>query len=293
MAYTNGASAGPIGSGERFTEAETKRIVEALSRDGYCFLGTSILERDEVAALRDAMERMIDDPEMQEDSPGNHRSNRSLMRMFEYDRSFRDLIVREPFASLAEAVLGDQCHLMGQNALFTEPDPDAVVDGPGGWHLDDLVQFPLPPEIPRHDPEVPLPCNVMQLFTPLTSIDSVACGPTQVVPAEPLRGPPPGDPGPPALRRQRAGVDPGRAGRRLHLQQPGLASRRAQRLGPPPAARRSHLQQAFRRTALLPVHRLPHAGARVGGSGAAPAADARSPPARRLRLSRSHPLTRP
>ena len=182
MAYTNGASAGPIHAGERFTEAETKRIMEALTRDGYCFLGTSILEQDEVAALRDAMERMIADPAMQEDQPGNHRKGRSLMRMFEYDRSFRDLIVREPFASLAEEVLDDQCHVMGQNALFTEPNPRAEADGPGGWHLDDLVQFPLPPEIPRHDPGVPLPCNVMQLFTPLTSIDSVACGPTQVVP---------------------------------------------------------------------------------------------------------------
>ena len=182
MAYTNGASAGPIHAGERFTEAETKRITEALSRDGYCFLGTSILDQDEVAALRDAMERKIADPAMQEDQPGNHRQGRSLMRMFEYDRSFRDLIVREPFASLAEAVLDDQCHVMGQNALFTEPNPGATVDGHGGWHLDDLVQFPLPPEIPRHDPGVPLPCNVMQLFTPLTSIDSVACGPTQVVP---------------------------------------------------------------------------------------------------------------
>ncbi len=182
MAHTNGAAAGPIHAGERFTEAETKRITEALSRDGYCFLGTSILEQDEVAALRDAMERKIDDPAMQEDQPGDHRQGRSLMRMFEYDRSFRDLIVREPFASLAEAVLGDQCHVMGQNALFTEPNPGATVDGPGGWHLDDLVQFPLPPEIPRHDSGVPLPCNVMQLFTPLTGIDSVACGPTQVVP---------------------------------------------------------------------------------------------------------------
>ena len=197
MAYTNGASAGPIHAGERFTEAETKRITEALSRDGHCFLGTSILEQDEVAALRDAMERMVDDPAMQEDQPGNHRKARSLMRMFEYDRSFRDLIVREPFASLAEAVLGDQCHVMGQNALFTEPNPDATADGPGGWHLDDLVQFPLPPEIARHDPGVPLPCNVMQLFTPLTSIDSVACGPTQVVPQSHYAGRRPDGPGPP------------------------------------------------------------------------------------------------
>ena len=44
------------------------------------------------------------------------------MRMFEYSEAFRDLVVREPFASLAEAILGDNCHLMSQNALYTEPD---------------------------------------------------------------------------------------------------------------------------------------------------------------------------
>ena len=265
MAYTNGASAGPIHAGERFTEAETKRIMEALSRDGYCFLGTSILEQDEVAALRDAMERMIADPAMQEDQPGNHRKARSLMRMFEYDRSFRDLIVREPFASLAEEVLDDQCHVMGQNALFTEPNPDATADGPGGWHLDDLVQFPLPPDIPRHDPGVPLPCNVMQLFTPLTSIDTVACGPTQVVPQSHYAGRRPtiqdrphfdGN-GPVSIL-----AEPGDA---YIFNNQGLAPRRAQRLGSQPAARRRHLQQALRRAALLPVHRLPHARARMGG----------------------------
>ena len=71
---------------------------------------------------------------------------------------------------------------MGQNALFTNPDLDAESDGPGGWHVDDLVQFPLPAGVPHHDPNIPLPCNVMQLFTPVTLINSVACGPTQLVP---------------------------------------------------------------------------------------------------------------
>lgn len=177
----------PIRDGERFTESETKRIIEHLSRDGYCFLGSSILEPDEVATLRDAMERMIEDPTMQEDQPGDHRQDHasgscSLFRMFEYDCCFRDLIVREPFASLAEEVLGDECHVMGQNGLFTDPNPDAEVDGPGGWHVDDLVQFPLPPGILRHDQSVPLPCNVMQIFAPLTRIDSMVSGPTQLVP---------------------------------------------------------------------------------------------------------------
>ena len=44
--------------------------------------------------------------------------------------------MREPFASLAEAVLGDDCHVMSQNALAYEPGAG------GGWHTDcDAVEF--------------------------------------------------------------------------------------------------------------------------------------------------------
>jgi len=179
--------ASAILKGERFSAPETARICERLSRDGYCSLGP-VLEPEEVAALRAAMERKLADPAMQEGQPGDHRRGFSLMRMFEYDHAFRDLIVREPFASLAEAVLGDDCHCMSQNALFTEPKPEAAADGPGGWHVDDLVQFPLPPEVPRHDPRVPLPTLALQLFTPLTSIEAVEFGPTQVVPGSHYAG---------------------------------------------------------------------------------------------------------
>ena len=43
---------------------------------------------------------------------GDHIRGISMMRMYEYDRAFRDLIVREPFVSLAEAILGADCHMM-------------------------------------------------------------------------------------------------------------------------------------------------------------------------------------
>ena len=179
--------ASPIRSGDQFTEGETSRILEQFRVDGYCHLG-KILEDDEVATLRDAMERKIVDPLMQEDQPGDHRRGTSLMRMYEYDMAFRDLIVREPFASLAETILGDDCHLMSQNALITPPNPEAKADGPGGWHIDDLVHFPLPNNIPYHDPAIPLPCFVMQIFTPLTDIEIVENGPTQVVPGSHYAG---------------------------------------------------------------------------------------------------------
>ena len=54
--------------GERFSAEETARICERLSRDGYYRLGP-VLEPEEVAALRAAMERKLADPAMQEGSP--------------------------------------------------------------------------------------------------------------------------------------------------------------------------------------------------------------------------------
>ncbi len=169
-----------IRQGERFTEAETEEIKRCFQRDGYYEFG-KLMEDEEVETLREDMQRKWDDPRMHEPARDQIRGT-SLMRMFEYSYAFRDLIVREPFASLAEAILGDDCHCMAQNALYTPPNPKAVEDGPGGWHLDDLVHFPLPDDVPRHDPAVPPPCFVMQIFTPLTDVEAVRYGPTQVVP---------------------------------------------------------------------------------------------------------------
>ena len=172
--------------GEPFTDEETRRITEQFQRAGYYDFGP-VLEADEVAALFEDMERKWNDPRMHEPARDQIRGT-SLMRMFEYSTAFRDLIVREPFASLAEAILGEDCHCMSQNALYTPPNVNAVADAPGGWHLDDLAHFPLPDEIPRHDPAIQLPCFVMQIFTPLTDVEALEYGPTQIVPGSHYAG---------------------------------------------------------------------------------------------------------
>jgi ectoine hydroxylase-related dioxygenase (phytanoyl-CoA dioxygenase family) len=172
-----------IRQGEAYSAAETQRIVEAINCEGYCHLG-QVLEADEVAALKDAMERKMNDPKMQEEA-GDHIRGKSLMRMFEYDNAFRDLIVREPFASLAETILGADCHLMSQNALFTDAGAGEDI---GGWHVDDLVHFPLPEGVESHDRRIPMACLVLQIFTPLTDVEVVEYGPTQVVPGSHYAG---------------------------------------------------------------------------------------------------------
>ncbi len=170
-----------IKQGEPFSAEETQKIVEQFNRDGYYFIGP-ILDAEEVEALRSAMERKYVDPKILADEEGDHIRGTSLTRMFEYDRAFRDLIVREPFVSLAEAILGEDCHMMSQNALRTQPGQG------GGWHVDDLLHFPLPEGVPRHDPRITMPCFVMQIFTPLTDVDAVEYGPTEVVPGSHCAG---------------------------------------------------------------------------------------------------------
>lgn len=173
-------STSAIRAGERFTDEETSHLMARFQREGFYDFGP-VLEEDEVDALRTDMQRKWDDPRMHEPARDQIRGH-SLMRMFEYSTAFRDLIIREPFASLAEAILGEDCHCMSQNSLFTPPNLKAIVDGPGGWHVDDMVHFPLPPPLPGHNPDIPLPILVMQIFTPLTDVEDMIFGPTQVVP---------------------------------------------------------------------------------------------------------------
>ena len=170
-----------IGPGIPPDEETIDAVKHALPVDGYFHLGP-ILEDGEVAALREAMERKWSDPAVRGDEDGDHIRGRSMMRMFEYDVAFRDLIVREPFPTIAEAILGEDCHLMSQNALVNEPGVG------GGWHLDDVCQHPVPDDHPGHAPDVPPPCNVLQIFVAVMDMHTPERAPTQVVPGSHLAG---------------------------------------------------------------------------------------------------------
>ena len=86
--------------GRPYSAAQTAQIVAQFRRDGYYFLGPT-LEQPEVEALRAAAERKIADPRNY--IAGDSVQGATLFRMFEADVAARDLIVREPFASLAGA----------------------------------------------------------------------------------------------------------------------------------------------------------------------------------------------
>ena len=192
------------GRGAPYSGAETARIAADLQKDGYAVLGPT-LSPEEVHVLRAAAERKQDDP--RQHTHGNGVNGSTLPMMFEYDTAARDLIVREPFASLAEHILGGDCHIMAQNWIrntaamaakngVTAAEVEAAEARGGsagdGWHIDDLCLFPLPPGT-VHSLAAPPPIFVLQVFVLLTDVPTVAHGPTQFVPSSHLSGRKPTD----------------------------------------------------------------------------------------------------
>ncbi len=178
-----------------FDEATTRDLISRFHREGYLFL-KGVLTPDEVDTLREVMKRKYADPKMHEET-GDHIRGMSMMRMYEYDVNFRDLIGREPIVSLAEAILGSDCHMMSQNALRYEPGQG------GGWHVDDRLLFPLPDDIPRHDARVILPCFVLNVLCPLSRADNIKYGVTEVVPTSHYSGRRPNDKDHPFFENQK------------------------------------------------------------------------------------------
>jgi ectoine hydroxylase-related dioxygenase (phytanoyl-CoA dioxygenase family) len=69
---------------------------------------------------------------------------------------------------------------------------NVIRNGPGqaiaNWHVDDVLEFPLPPEVPHFDARIRMPVFWMTVQVALSDIDSLEHGPTQYVPASHYSG---------------------------------------------------------------------------------------------------------
>ncbi len=156
-----------------FSETRIDAVAEEFNREGWVHL-PGVLTPEEVAELHAGIERLRCDP-----TAGlmHHGEDWSFVRLFERERIFRDMLVREPMISLGEALVGPNCHLIADGAVYNPPG-QAI----SGWHVDDGVYFPLPDEIPCHDPRVKMPNMIVNFQMMLTDVPAVEYGPTQVVP---------------------------------------------------------------------------------------------------------------
>ncbi len=180
-----------IHEGIPFSEEKTAQIAQQFFDDGFVYI-PKVLSEDEVTALRDKTDAFFDDPELAEKSNpnladvryiqmGTHAETGEqlpfiLRNTIELDPIFRDMLLREPILSLAEAIVGHNCKFCGQNVLRNLPGLSI-----SKWHVDGSVHFPVSDEMPRHDQRLRMPVMWFTVQIALSDIDSIEEGPTQYV----------------------------------------------------------------------------------------------------------------
>ena len=181
----------PILNGEPFSPEKTKEIAEQFFQDGFVHL-PDILTEEEVIALRDKTDSFFADPELADRTNphladvryiqmGRHAETGEelpfiLRNTIELDPIFRDMLLREPILSLAEAIVGQNCKFCGQNVLRNLPGLSI-----SSWHVDGSVHFPVTEEMPRHDPRLRMPVMWFTVQMALNDINTLEEGPTQYV----------------------------------------------------------------------------------------------------------------
>ena len=191
-------AASPIAKGKPFNDADTRQIVDSLHREGFVHI-PGVLEPDEIVALREKTDSLLDDPVLAAKVNPNLHDRRYvqvkadtetgaehpfiLRNTIELDPIFLDMLLREPILSLAEAIVGPNCRFCGQNVLRSSA--GVAIEN---WHCDGGVHFPVPDDIPRHDARIRPPVLWFTVQMALTDIETIEQGPTQYVPGSHFSG---------------------------------------------------------------------------------------------------------
>lgn len=163
---------------EKASDQQLQAWVEQFHREGCLFL-QNMLPPDWTAQLREDLDRAL-----AENPNGlNNKSERAHLahRMFETSAANLRLFDVEPMISLAEAIIGPDCHVIHNNS-FTSP-PGGGLDG---WHQDDRPHF-----IVTHG-DAPTNVHLPVLFFTanfyLTDVTEVEHGGTETIPGSHLLG---------------------------------------------------------------------------------------------------------
>jgi ectoine hydroxylase-related dioxygenase (phytanoyl-CoA dioxygenase family) len=156
------------------TETQPSALLDQFFRDGYAVV-PGVLTRDECAYLRRRTDELADDPATRNavQHPGY---SFVIINPLEHDRAFADLFIREPVYSLVQAILGRECRFCGQNVIRNRPGESVA-----HWHIDDILEYPLPADVPRWDPRVRLPLTWLSVQVALTDLTTIENGPTELV----------------------------------------------------------------------------------------------------------------
>ena len=147
-------------------------VLEDFYRNGVTIV-RNVLSREECEQIVARVDEIFAEPYFVQmrNVKGNRQDGRDpivVHRLFECDLMFRDLLVREPIISIAETVLGAHCHCIAQGCILNRKDL-----GINRFHIDDGVEFPITPEMDRHDPRLRMPVLRMSVQIALTDQDEV------------------------------------------------------------------------------------------------------------------------
>jgi ectoine hydroxylase-related dioxygenase (phytanoyl-CoA dioxygenase family) len=149
-------------------------LLEQFHRDGFLVIPDA-LTAEQAERLRAGVERAFSEWNAEAELYGPMMQRIWRPKMFEHGTEFEELVDNPRIIDLVEAILGSDCHLIANSALRTGPG-----EGITGWHVDELVRFPLPPGVSL-DPRIQMPCYVLNFNYYLCDVDE-ALGPTQFVP---------------------------------------------------------------------------------------------------------------
>lgn len=136
-----------------------------------------ILSADEVNALRAKTDEYAANPATASKHL-TYAANAFVLRYcHELDPLFNAMITHERIYKVAEAVLGPDARFNAMNVI-RNGQGQAI----SRWHVDDVLEFPLPPDIPRFDARIRMPVLWMTIQVALSDIDTIEHGPTQFVP---------------------------------------------------------------------------------------------------------------
>jgi ectoine hydroxylase-related dioxygenase (phytanoyl-CoA dioxygenase family) len=170
-------------SREPFSPEQTQQIAEEFLREGSALI-PGVLTAAEIAAVRALTDAYALHPD---NYPARHISYAYNAFVLRYAQEvapvFQDMVRRQPIISIVEAILGPDPRFNAMNVIRNEPGQAISL-----WHVDDVVEFPLPEAIPRFDPRIRMPVFWMTVQCALSDIDTIEHGPTQFVPGSHYTG---------------------------------------------------------------------------------------------------------
>jgi ectoine hydroxylase-related dioxygenase (phytanoyl-CoA dioxygenase family) len=161
---------------------EMEPIIEEFFREG-CVLVPGILDAEAVAALRAKTDALAADPNCSDRHKSFVGDTFVLRYCHEADPLFAEVAARDSIVSLAAAVLSSGAEFNAMNVIRNEPG-QAI----SRWHIDDLLELPLPDSIARFDACIRLPVLWLTIQVALSDIDSLEHGPSQFVPGSHYSG---------------------------------------------------------------------------------------------------------